>query len=340
MKPLIWSWLFLTACCWGQPQAVRFRRVAEPKEGAFTLLAPADWRLSGGITRVNPLASGGSLNAVAAKLDLELASPDGRIRLRWYPENLYVDPRRNTAAAMFPVGGNYNGAQVFPLPGAFEYLDRGFAYHHPRASAVRSRSRHPLPDAARSYAAVTAAMRIPVEFRYDVGLRVIEYREDGALWEEAQYTAIQDFAGSGLWCNKDTFSIRTPAGGIESSGRIVSIVLRSIELDPKWVAGEIRGQIARNEISIRTQQEIARLDREITDHRRRTSAAINNQMQHTLMETEEYVNPLTRKVEIGSNAWRFRWVNNRGEAIYTDDPGYDPVRAGLSGYVRSPVRQR
>ena len=29
-----------------------------------------------------------------------------------------------------------------------------------------------------------------------------------------------------------------------------------------------------------------------------------------------------------------------GEAIYTDDASYDPVRQGLTGFQRSPVRKR
>ncbi len=154
--------------------------------------------------------------------------------------------------------------------------------------------------------------------------------------------AIQDWgaAGAGLWTNKDTFSVRTSAGGLEKVGRVVSVILNSTRLNPRWVEGEIRGQIQRNEIALRTQQEIQRLDREIVEHRRRTNAEINNQMYHNLMRTEEYVNPLTKQVEIGSNEWNYRWVNDKGEAIYSDETNFDPERLGLRGFVRSPVRKR
>ncbi len=178
-------------------------------------------------------------------------------------------------------------------------------------------------------------------FRYDAALIVVEYQEGGAA-EEALYTAVQDWgaAGAGLWTNKDTFSVRTVEGGLDKVGRIVSVILNSTRLNPKWVEGEIRGQIRRNEIALRTQQEIQRLDREIVEHRRRTNSEINNQMYHNLMRTEEYVNPLTKEVEVGSNEWNYRWVNDKGEAIYTDDTNFDPERAGLKGFVRSPVRKR
>ena len=142
------------------------------------------------------------------------------------------------------------------------------------------------------------------------------------------------------WEVPDTFSVRAPAGQLEKTGPVVSIILQSVRINPKWVQGEIRGQIQRNEIAIRSQQDIERLDREITEHRRRTNSEIQNQTFHNLMGTDEYVNPLTKKVETGSNAWNYRWVNENGEAIYTDDPNFDPVRAGLQGYAKSPVRKR
>ena len=63
-------------------------------------------------------------------------------------------------------------------------------------------------------------------------------------------------------------------------------------------------------------------------------------MYHNLMGTEEYVNPLTKRVETGFNAWNYRWVNESGEAIYSDDGNLDPARLGLQGFVKSPVRKR
>lgn len=342
MRRMIPLFLIATAVVFAQVRTIHFRRAAEPREGAFTLLIPADWRLTGGIQRVNPLTSGGALNAVAAKLDLDLASPDGKIRLHWYPENTFVDVRRMPAAPMFPPGSNYNGATVLPAQNAFGYLEQGFRHVHPRATGFRVKNRYPVPSAVPSYQQMVQAMRLPMAVRFDAGLMVVEHQESGVQWEEALYTAVQDFgeAGAGLWSNKDTFGARAPAGELEKTGRIVSIILNSVQLNPRWLQGEIRGQMQRNEIAIRTQQEIARLDNEITANRRRTNAEINNMMYHNLMGTEEYVNPITKKVEVGANAWNHRWVNEHGEAIISDDPNYDPARSGLTGFQRSPVRKR
>lgn len=341
----IWTPLVVVSVsiCLAQPKAVYFKRAAEPKEGAFSFLLPSDWRLAGGILRVNPMTSGGALNATGAKLEMTASSPDGRIQLHWLPETMYIDSRRMPAAGLFPPGSNYNGALVWPVLDAFGYLDQGvFRRQHSQASGLQVKGRYPLPKVAESYKQLLRLSGVPIDMQYSAGLLVVNYREGSGMWEEALYTAVQDFgpAGAGLWSNKDTFTVRAPAGELEKTGPIVATILNSIELNPRWVEGEIRGQMQRNEIAIRTQQDIARLDREIVEHRRRTNAEINNQMYHTLMGTEEYVNPITRKVETGSNAWNHRWVNERGEAVYSNDPNYDPKQSGLEGFQRSPVRKR
>jgi hypothetical protein len=331
--------LLLTILAHGE--VLRFHRVAEPKEGAFTVLVPEGWKVSGGILRVNPLTGGGALNAIAAKLDLTIASPDGRAVLRWYPETNWMDMRGQPAAMAFPTGSNYNGAIVAPKMNAATYLQQVvFPRTHARPSNVRVKGVYPLPKVADSYRQVVRMMGVPLPFQFDACLMLVEYQEGGVAGEEALFTAIQDWGQVGLWTNKDTFAVRTYAGGLEKIGRILSVMLNSTRLNPRWVEGETRGQIQRNEIAVRTQQDIARLDKEITEHRSRTNAEINNQMYHNLMRTEEYVNPLTKEVEVGSNEWNARWVNDRGEAIYSDDTNFDPQRLGLSGYVKSPVRKR
>ena len=335
--------VFFLAAALTHGEVVHFRKMAEPNEGAFTVLVPSGWKISGGIVRVNPMAAGGPLNSIAAKLDLNISSADGRTLLHWFPETNYADLRGQPAQPLFRPGSNYNGAVVWPKTNAITYLQQVvFPKSHSRATNVRVKATVPLPKVAASYQQVVQRMRLPIQFQFDAALLVVEYQDTGAAWEEALYTAIQDWgpAGAGLWTNKDTFSVRTSGGTLEKLGRVLTVMLHSVELNPKWVEGEINGQIRRNEIAIRTQEEIQRLDREIVDHRRRTNAEINNQMYNNLMGTEEYVNPLTKRVETGSNAWNHRWVNERGEAVYSDDGNLEPARLGLQGFVKSPVRKR
>jgi hypothetical protein len=63
----------------------------------------------------------------------------------------------------------------------------------------------------------------------------------------------------------------------------------------------------------------------------------------TLTGQEEYVNPYTKQVEIGSNEWKYRWVNESGEVAYSDDSNYDPnqdLTLNRSDFKKTPVRPR
>ena len=63
----------------------------------------------------------------------------------------------------------------------------------------------------------------------------------------------------------------------------------------------------------------------------------------TLTDQEEYVNPFTNEVEVGSNQWQHRWINEGGDVIYTNDEYYDPrtdVNLNRTDYKKTPIRKR
>lgn len=62
-----------------------------------------------------------------------------------------------------------------------------------------------------------------------------------------------------------------------------------------------------------------------------------------LMGQEEYVNPYTNEVEIGTNQWNHRWSSNSDFVIYSDDPDFDPNRIPELNHYEfkwSPVKKR
>ena len=44
----------------------------------------------------------------------------------------------------------------------------------------------------------------------------------------------------------------------------------------------------------------------------------------TLTDQNEYTNPITGNTEIDTDHWKYRWVNNLGEIVYSDYQNYDP----------------
>ena len=148
---------------------------------------------------------------------------------------------------------------------------------------------------------------------------------------------------AGMWGNKETFFLRTPAGEYARWVPIFDVVQRSVRVNPQWVMGEVQGQIQRGEIARRTQAEVQKLDHEIVEHRQKTNAEISNDMYLNLTDQEEYVNPFNNEVETGSNQWQHRWQNENGDIIYTDDESYDPntdIDLNISGFKKTPIRPR
>lgn len=330
-------------------QVMSFKRVREPRENAFTVLIPSGWQTDGGIFRVDPTAAGGPAQSVAAKCDFAVKSDgSGSVMIRWLPDVLFYDPSNSPAGqmGMFQPGSNYQGMTVYRVMSAPRFVrDVAFPYAHPQASGMQVKEEKTLPDLAQRYRQYANAIMPGATFSYDAALVTMTYQEGGITYEEKMVTVVENWGqlGAGMWGNKETYYIRAPRGELGKWAPHLSTIQNSVKLNTQWITGEIKGQTRRGEIALNTQQEVQRIGREITEHRQKTNAEINNDMFLTLTEQEEYVNPYTNEVETGSNQWEHRWVNESGDVLYTDTEEYDPnvdVELNRSDYKRTPVRKR
>jgi Bacterial SH3 domain len=334
-----------------QTRTVAFKCVTEPRERAFTVLIPAGWRIDGGIVRVDPLARGGPAQSIAAKVDFTIKNdPAGTVMERWLPDISWFDPRRSPAGQMglMPMGSNYMGMTVMPLTAAQNFLSQVvFPRYHPGAGQINIVDSRQLPELSKAYhqAAYKVVPMLAGQLRYDAALIRVTYREGNVRYKEMLVTVIEDMgaAGAGMWSNKLTFFIRAPEKEYARWEPIFAEINHSVRINPIWMAGEVKGQLIRNKILDKTQKEIQRIGREIAEHRYRTNAEIQNDMFLTLTEQEEYVNPYTKEVEIGTNQWNYRWVNGSNDVIYTSSEDYNPntdPNHQYSGYKRTPIRKR
>ena len=332
-----------------QAAAVTFTRVKEPRENAFSILGPEGGQTEGGIFRVDPTAAGGPAQSIAAKLDFAVKKDaTGSAMIRWLPDFLFFDPRMSPAGQMglFPQGSDYQGMTVYNLMPARQFIrEVAFPYAHPQAGNITVVEEKDLPDLARKYKQGASAMLMGASFSYDAAIVTFTYSEAGRTYREKMVAVVEDWGqlGAGMWGNKETLCVRTSVNEYQKWEPYFSIIQNSVILNSQWIAGEIQGQIKRGEIVLNTQQEVQRIEREIVEHRRKTNAEINNDMYLTLTEQEEYVNPYTNEVEMGSNQWQYRWVNESGDVIYTDSEEYDPnvdVELNRSDYKKTPIRKR
>ena len=329
---------------------VLFHRTNEPNENAFTFLLPEGWEISGGITRVDPNASGGSGNAIEAKLYMKLSSPDNQGAMGWLPDTRFFDmrryPGRNLAESMFPDGSNYNGMTVLKIltPEAF-VKNIALPFAHPHALNVRITEVKKIPQLAEEYSRASGLMLGGYRFTYDAAILTIEYTENGIPYLEKMVCTIEDWGelGGGLWSNKETWYVRAEKSQFEKMAPVFATIGHSIKINPAWLAREIKSQQVNSQIAQQTQHDIARIEREITEHRAQTNSRINHDMFLTLTGQEEYINPFSGETEQGTNEWNYRWENERGDVIYSDNQNYNPnqdAELKIQGFKKSEIRKR
>ena len=329
---------------------VAFHRVAEPNEQAFSMLIPRGWLVEGGIVRVDPVSTGAAAQAIAAKLNMVIKSDAaGTVMVHLLPGILYVDNRGAPAAGMFPPGSMMNGMPVAYRVSAAEFLTQMvFPQVHPYAQDVQITEQKSLPELSRAYQQRTAAIPLlGAQFQFDSALVTLEYTENGTRFRERMITLIRDYGqlGAGMWDNLETATFRAPADQFERWEPVTHVMRESVKLNMQWIVGEVRGQLIRSGIHANAQAEAQRIGREIAEHRQKTNAEINNDMYLTLTGQEEYVNPYTNEVERDSGDWRYRWVNESGEIVFTNNEDYNPNIVpdppfNRTDFKRSPVRPR
>jgi hypothetical protein len=331
------------------PNVLKLRRVAEPREKAFTVLVPVGWQTEGGIVRVDPNASGGSGNAIAAKCDFSIKRDSAATALvRFLPDTNFIDMRHSPAGQMglFPNGSNYNGMTVSPVMDAASFLTRiAFPYAHPRTPAPRILDRKPLRGMVEEMRLLTGWLPIANQFSYDAALVTVGYQENGIEYKETLVGGIQNMnaMGAGQWSNQRSLLARAPVAEYDKLAPLFFLILNSVEINRQWLAAELKGQMIRAGIAMDAQRYIQQIDSQITAHRQRTNSEINNNVNLALSGQEEYVNPYTNKVERGSNEWKYRWVTPSGDETYANDDSFDPNRdpnATRSDWKLSPVRKR
>jgi len=325
-------WSTQPAAANGVPSTVVFHRVAEPKENAFTMLVPKGWIVEGGIFRVDPSRAGGPGNSVEAKCDIAVKSDrNGTVMLRRLPKINYADGP--IVPPTHGPGANYNGMTVVRMPNIEGFLNYTFKQTRPGARDMKVVRKETLPKLASAVAHAAAPLNRQLAqagvrpMTFHAGFMIFEYAEGGSRYRELLYTILVDArAAMASWSNDFTTAMRAPAGEADDWKPVLDIISNSVQFNPQWVAGEMKGQGQRADTARKVLEDMNRIDREIVAHRDRTRKEIQTDQYLTLMGKNDYRNPITGKVERDTSAWKMRWVNSLGEYIYSNDTVYDPNR--------------
>jgi hypothetical protein len=311
---------------YGQTQGLYFRRLEEPREKAFSLLVPSGWTIEGGALRLLSDQIAGASNMIDCKFDMAVKNNlDGSVMIRWLPEMMCIDQSR---AFGYPEGSVFNNALVRRKRSPQKFiLEVAIPYSHPEALSVNIISEKSLPELAGLFQqSADPALKAVTNMSYQAGMLEYSYIERGTKYQERMVTVIEDYGvnGAGMWKNRTTVLIRTPFGELVKWEPILSVIQNSGIWRTGWIADEANNQRKRAGQMLLTQQEIQAIDKLINENHRRTNSEINKDMYLNLTEQNEYKNPITGNTEMDTNHWKYRWVNNLGEIVYSDQQNYDP----------------
>ncbi len=339
-----------------------YRRQAEPRENAFTVLVPDGWTLEGGIFRISPLTQ--SVQSTAAKTDLTFkGDAAGSVMMRFLPSMYYWDPRRAgpLMSGLTPIGSNYRGMLVCPLLPPSQFLAQlAFPYAHQgqpitQVEMVEQRDR---PDQVEAF--LTRSHQTPAPGQtYAGGEAIFRYAEGQTVYRERALTVVLDLGPNaiGMWCNLNAWYMRAPEAEFEQWSPVFIAIQASLQPNPAWQQDEARAQqIAagllaesqraqhmRAQRAREFQHEMQAAAHDLVEHRRATHAEIRNDHYLTLTSQEEYVNPYSGQIDLASNQWTHRWVTSDGREFYTDNEGDNPNQDGDLNqweWQRTPVRPR
>ena len=328
------------------------QRTWEPREKAFSFLLPKGWTLEGGVFNVNPLQMNGPGNTTTPKCDLTVkADARGTVMLRWAPGWNYADLSLSPAGwGTFRPGMHYQGMPVRPVVGARQFLTELLKSMRPQAADIRIVAEDPMPEVAAAYARRAELINQNLQkmglapTRFEALALVIEYREAGEHFREVLSTTIADARGGAfMWSNDDTIAFRAPASRFGDWKPAMDTIRTSRQPNPQWVAAVTKASGERAKAALETQRYIANVANQIVENRRRTHAEIRHEQWLFISGQEEYTNPFNGQAERDTSYYSYRWVNNQGDVIYTDENSFDPntiEEYKTREWKRTPIRKR
>lgn len=348
----------------GQGRCYRLKVVKIMDEQGFgqpvevaRLLIPTDWRTEGGV-RWDSSQTRCPLNII--KLQFRAVAPDGLSGIEFSPGYMWQaanDPMmqqvlRQQAAAR-------TGCDAGPISGASEFL-RGTVIPHLRPGA-RVAGAEPLPAVTQAKERLLAETYGPLvragyvrSYKADAASVRIGYTENGRAMEEWLSTTILTIAtpsantaalmqgqmnmsaSSFSMVSDGVFCARAPAGKFDR--KLVATIIASTRPNPQYQAAVSQFLSNMNNIAQRGAMDRARIWQQAGEQ---ISATINQTYQHqqaiqdhaaqqfsqAVRGAETYVNPATgTHVEL-TGGYDTAWVNNRGEYLLSDSPGFNPAIA-------------
>ncbi len=308
---------------------------------AFSLLIPAGWQFSGGVSWVfdNP--------TMPATIAFTVRNPSGHEEFEAFPTLAMFWTDNQMTMSMFPPGSRYYGSEVMPMVSAREALAKIILPRYRGGAAdLKVVSIQPLPDLAM---AVSASQGQPgVQAFIDAAKMRIEYTKNGTPMEEDIMTVVEGYTTSvptfqGVYTSTPWFvsyaiSNRAEKGKLAGNALLFRAMTDSFRVSPQWynTYNQVVTILVQNQLKfIRSMGELSRYisqtSGEISEsmmqsynERQKIYDRIGEKMSETIRGTAQYYNPLEgTQVEL-PNGYKHVWASGTGEYLLTDSPGFNP----------------
>lgn len=321
-------------------------QITDPFAGgivALTYLVPAGWQSSGQVLW-QP--------AWERLVDLQttVSDPVSGATIEWLPVQDFIFAQ--VPAGFEPaIGGNYQGkmwapAVTDPVQFVANFWMPGPLAHLANATLLSVDQVPPIADAfVRGFGgpANAAAYRM----RYS-------YTQNGQPWDEEVDFALLYSSGAGIdsWYVNFAYALRAPQGGLEELAPVLSTIISSRQTTPEWQAvfqrtqqlftQGIQQQMADTEafgrLLAQQRAETDALQAQISADRQASQDQIAEMRGEVLAGIDTFVDPINGVlVQLPAGQGTY-WVNNKGEYLASDQPGFDPNSLG-GGWTQIQPRQ-
>jgi hypothetical protein len=315
---------------------------------AFRILAPAGWKLHGGLTWNAALA-----NLVTA--DLSITAPDDSAGFYVHPSPMFVSGQ---IEYQWPRGQLYLGMIVMPIPNSpVEFLQQiVLPQQRAEASNLRLLEHEDLPAWAGSIAATNTQSGSSTR---GFGVRArFAYTENGQNWQEDFYCVVlvsrPQMGPSALyWLAERNLSVRALAGKLDAIKPLANVFVNSfrverswygrfVKIQQQWIAAQQQGIANAGALSraiSRSNDQFNQALMQSWNERQKAEDRANREFSEYIRGSENYYDPVKETSVELPGGYDHVWTNVMGEYILSNDAGFDPnMDSNLNWEAINPVQ--
>jgi hypothetical protein len=305
---------------------------------AFTLLAPVDWKTSGGVVWDTQNL------AAPAGLNLRVSSPSGDQQIAFYPTLSFYWSSNPMVQRAQPRGSRYLGALVQPVVSDCKTALARVAWPLTQGKVAGAKivAFNDLPDYASAYEA-----QLPqgsgVAFTLRAGRLRVQYPDPGggpAVQQDLIAVLLiipNPQTQSTNWLIDNIISFKSNTGNLDNDEKKMEVISSSLRPNIQWFAGYQQAQqtvvdmartnsnaaFQRAQIRFQAQQQINAMQQEAFQRRENAIEKSNAAWDRIIRGVQLYQTPDGRKVEL-PNDYNHAWTNGNGDYMMSNSGFYNP----------------